>query len=226
MTEASRLAAEGCASGTIVGADQQTAGQGRHGRSWHSEAGSGLYVSLVLRYQFPAESLPIVTLALGLAAAEAIVKSTGLVCDLRWPNDLLIQSRKCGGILTQLEDSAIIAGIGINVNQSKFPEELSEVATSLRAAGGRSYSRESVLVELARGIDSFCGLLEKEGKDPILSMFSRSSSYVSGRRVKVDTGDSMLCGTTAGLNSLGFLILQGDDGAENIIFAGGVRPCS
>src|SRR5579863_5985369 len=111
MTDASRLAETGAPSGTDVGAEEQTAGHGRHGRSWYSEPGAGLYVSIILRHQYPPATLPVVTLALGLAVQEAILKTTGIACDLRWPNDLLIGSKKCAGILTQLEGSAIIAGI-------------------------------------------------------------------------------------------------------------------
>jgi BirA family transcriptional regulator, biotin operon repressor / biotin---[acetyl-CoA-carboxylase] ligase len=226
MTEASRLAASGCVSGTVVGADEQTAGLGRYGRTWHSEADAGVYVSIVLRYPFSPDSLPVVTLALGLAPAEAILKTTDLACDLRWPNDVLIQSKKCGGILTQLEGSAIIAGIGINVNHSSFRDELGSIATSLRIGSGRTHSRERLLVELINSVETFCSLLEKEGRAPVLAMFARASSFVTGRKVSVDQGDIMLHGTTAGLTESGFLILQGDNGKQAVIIAGGVRPCS
>jgi BirA family biotin operon repressor/biotin-[acetyl-CoA-carboxylase] ligase len=226
MTEASRLAAAGCESGTVVGADEQTAGQGRYGRVWHSEPGAGLYVSIVLRYPFPSDALPVVTLALGLATSEAILKASDVSPDLRWPNDVLIQSKKCAGILTQLEGSAIIAGIGINVNHAAFPHELSAIATSLRIATGSVHSRERLLVELVSNVTNFCSLLEKQGREPILEMFSRASSFVYGRRVYVDQGDAMLHGTTAGLNPSGFLMLHGDDGKQSVIIAGGVRPCS
>jgi BirA family biotin operon repressor/biotin-[acetyl-CoA-carboxylase] ligase len=226
MTEASRLAAEGCDSGTLVGAEEQTAGQGRYGRVWHSEPGAGLYVSIVLRNVFSPDSLPVVTLALGLAVSEAIQKACDVACDLRWPNDVLVHSMKCAGILTQLEGQAIVAGIGINVNHAAFPEELSAIATSLRIASGRVQSRERLLVELIGSVTNFCSLLEKEGREPILAMFSRASSFVYGRRVYVEQGDGMLHGTTAGLNAAGFLMLRGDDGKQNVIVAGGVRPCS
>ncbi len=228
MNEARRLAAEGCESGTVVVAEEQTAGQGRYGRTWHSEAGSGLYVSIVLRHTLAPNDIPVVTLALGLAVVDAIQKTTDLVCDLRWPNDVLIQSKKCAGILTQLEGSAIIAGIGINVNQTEFPDELNAIATSLRiASGGRTHSREDLLVELISEVDRYCGLLEREGRRPILELFSRASSYVSGRRVQVDLGAGGAArGTTAGLNESGFLLLRRDDGSESVIVAGGVRPCS
>ena len=226
MTEASRLAVEGCESGTVVGADEQTAGQGRYGRAWHSEPGAGLYVSVVLRNSFPVGALPAVTLALGLAASEAILKTCDVSTDLRWPNDVLIQSKKCAGILTQLEGPAIIAGIGINVNHAAFPDELSAIATSLRMATGRVHSREGLLVELVSSVTSYCSLLEQQGREPVLEMFSRASSFVFGRRVYVDQGNAMLHGTTAGLDPSGFLMLRGDDGKRSLILAGGVRPCS
>ena len=226
MTEASRLAAEGCDSGTVVGAEEQTAGQGRYGRLWHSEPGAGLYLSIILRNAFSPDALPVVTLALGLAVSEAIQKACDVPCDLRWPNDVLIESKKCAGILTQLEGQAIVAGIGINVNHSAFPDQLSAIATSLRIASGRMQSREKLLVELVGSVTNYCSLLEKEGREPILAMFSRASSFVYGRRVYVDQGDGMLHGTTAGLNAAGFLMLRGDDGKQNVIIAGGVRPCS
>ena len=226
MTEASRLAASGAPSGTVVGAEEQTAGRGRHGRSWHSESGSGLYFSVILRHQLTPVNLPVVTLALGLAVREAILQATDLVCDLRWPNDLLIQSKKCAGILTELDGSAIIAGIGINVNHSRFPSDLGDIATSLRLVGAHVYSRERLLMELLPAIDRYCALLERDGREPILEMFARASSYVTGRRVCVDQDGSELLGTTAGLNDSGFLMLRKDDGSNHLIVAGGVRPCS
>ncbi|HEX5228538.1 MAG TPA: biotin--[acetyl-CoA-carboxylase] ligase [Bryobacteraceae bacterium] len=226
MTEAARLAAAGAPSGTVVGADEQTAGQGRHGRVWHSEPGSGLYVSIILRRHFAPPDLPVVTLALGLAVREAILKTTDLNCDLRWPNDVLIQSKKCAGILTVLEASAIIAGIGINVNHSSFPDDLAGIATSLRLAGGRAYSREQLLIALLPAVDAYCDLLASQGKEAIIEAFARVSSYVSARRVSVDLDGSTLTGTTAGLDLSGFLKLRTDDGRERLIVAGGVRPCS
>ena len=226
MTEASQLALDGVASGTVVGAEEQTAGQGRHGRSWYSEPGSGLYFSVILHHRFTPVTLPVVTLALGLAVSDAILQATNLACDLRWPNDVLIQSKKCAGILTRLEGSAIIAGIGINVNHSWFPVELGDIATSLRLASGRVQAREALLLELLPAIYRYCALLERDGREPILEMFSRASSYVNGRRVSVDQDGSTLQGTTGGLNDSGFLMLHGDDGRNHMIVAGGVRPCS
>jgi BirA family biotin operon repressor/biotin-[acetyl-CoA-carboxylase] ligase len=226
MPEASRLAAAGCASGTAVIAEEQTAGVGRLQRPWHSELESGLYVSVVLRPSLATDALPLITMALGLATADAIAKSTGLICDLRWPNDVLVHDKKCAGILTELDGAAVIAGIGINVNHSRFPAELNEIATSLRIASGNAQSRESILAELLPAIDTFCAILQQKGNQAILEMFSEASSYVRGRRVQVDRCDSVLEGTTAGLTPSGFLIVLDDRGQEHVIIAGGVRPCS
>src|SRR5579862_9228277 len=99
MTLAARMAHDGCPSGTVVGADGQVAGIGRHGHTWHSEAEAGLYASIVLRVPLGSSDLPLVMLALGLAAQEAIVQVSGLAADLRWPNDVLIHGKKCAGIL-------------------------------------------------------------------------------------------------------------------------------
>ena len=221
MPEAVRLAQAGAPSGTIVGADQQTSGQGRQGHFWHSEKDAGLYVSFVLRIPVVATNLPVVTLALGLAAAEAITKTTGIGCDLRWPNDVLIGGKKVCGILTQLHGTSIIAGIGINVNQAHFPPEIEPLATSLLLASGRDHSRETLLGHLAQAVHSFTGILVHDGKEALLRVFENASSYVRGRRVIVD---NLTTGTTAGLDANGFLILKRDDGTETLILAGGVRP--
>jgi hypothetical protein len=144
MHEAARMAAAGCSAGTAVVAEEQTAGQGRHGHSWHSEPGAGLYVSVVLRLSLPPDSLPALTLALGLATAEAIARVCDLSADLRWPNDVMIDDRKVAGILVQLSDSVAgvaIAGIGVNVNHARFPPELASQATSLGRAAGSVQSR-------------------------------------------------------------------------------------
>jgi BirA family transcriptional regulator, biotin operon repressor / biotin---[acetyl-CoA-carboxylase] ligase len=223
MNAAADLARGGCPSGTIAGAEEQTAGVGRHGRSWHSEPGEGLYASFVLRWDLPAEKLPLVMLALGLATHRAIEQIAGLAPDLRWPNDVLLDGKKCAGILARAENQAIIAGIGINVNHESFPVEISDLATSLRLAGA-SVKREDLLVGLARAIDDVGDILMDQGADAILRAFTHASSYVSGRRVRVDQDGVMLEGTTYGLDSAGFLRLQQDNGTVTTILAGGVRP--
>jgi BirA family transcriptional regulator, biotin operon repressor / biotin---[acetyl-CoA-carboxylase] ligase len=225
MLEAARLAEAGCEPGTVVIADEQTAGQGRHGRRWHSEPNSGLYVSIVLRPELQAESLPVLTLALGLAVAEAVGEATGLTCDLRWPNDVMLESRKVAGILVQLIDAAAVAGIGINVNHARFPPEIAAEATSLRIVSNRRHSREHLLVAVLDVVERYSGILSSPGgRESILKMFCARSSYAQNKRVKVEQGAAVLEGVTAGLDASGFLIVRKDDGSEDVVLAGGVRP--
>ena len=222
MTVAARLAREGCASGTVVGANQQTAGMGRAGHSWHSEPDAGLYISIVLRLALGAESLPLVMLALGLATQHAIADVTSLAPDLRWPNDVLLGEKKCAGILAQIEGDAVIAGIGINVSNSRFPPEIASLATSIVLEGG-SASRENLLAALVKAVDESCGVLTQDGPAAICDAFTRASTYAQGRRVHVEQDNAILEGVTCGLDPSGFLLLRQDNGTVTKILTGGVR---
>lgn len=223
MTRAAQLAREGCESGAVVGADEQTAGIGRHGHGWHSEPESGLYVSIVLRLPVGANHLPVVMLMLGLAAQEAIVEMSGLAADLRWPNDVLIGGKKCAGILAQFEGGAVIAGIGINAGHATFPEGIAELATSLRIEGA-PVAREDLLLALLRAVDEFSTILIERGSEAILRLFARESSYADGRRVRIEKDGGVIEGVTCGLDASGFLVVRDDNGKETKILTGGVRP--
>jgi BirA family biotin operon repressor/biotin-[acetyl-CoA-carboxylase] ligase len=209
VIDSTMRAAVGLAPGSVVLAGEQTGGQGRRGHQWHSEPAAGIYCSVVLK---PA---PALTLALGLATADAIARSTGLVCDLRWPNDVMLAGKKVAGILVQ----NAIAGIGINVNHASFPAELALEATSLCLHTGAPVSSTGILLHLLPAIDAFVEL----DKETILRLFTRASSYAAGRRVTVAQPDSIIEGTTAGLDPAGFLIVRKDDGTDTLILAGGVR---
>jgi BirA family biotin operon repressor/biotin-[acetyl-CoA-carboxylase] ligase len=212
-TDSTMRLAAGRALGTIVIADEQTAGQGRHGHSWHSERGSGIYFSIVLR------PTPLLTLALGLATAEAITVATGITCDLRWPNDLMLDGRKVAGILAQMAEGSAIAGIGINVNHTAFPAELAGLATSLRLHRGREFSRFDILMALIPAVETFVEM----DRATILRLFQQASSYAGGRRVVVEQPEGSLVGVTAGLTDEGYLVVRKDDGTETLIVMGGVR---
>jgi BirA family transcriptional regulator, biotin operon repressor / biotin---[acetyl-CoA-carboxylase] ligase len=209
-------AAVGRQTGYVVIAGEQTAGQGRHGHTWHSEAGSGLYFSMVLP---PA---PVLTLALGLATADAITQVTGVACDLRWPNDVMIGEKKVSGILTQLSGALAIAGIGINLRQTAFPPQLSNIATSLKMHTGRDVDAADLLTALLQEVERYIA----ESTEDILRLFTQASSFAVGRRVRVEQPDGVVIGTTAGLDSSGFLIVRKDDGTDTLIVAGGVRAFS
>jgi BirA family biotin operon repressor/biotin-[acetyl-CoA-carboxylase] ligase len=206
-------AAAGRPVGAVVLAEEQTAGQGRHGHSWHSAAGDGIYCSLVLPQS------PLLTLALGLATHTAIFEATGLICDLRWPNDLMLADRKVAGILVQAAGKNAIAGIGINVNHGAFPDDVASLATSLRLAAGRPLPREEIILALLPAVETIVA----QGKSAILASFTHLSSYASGRRVQVQQPEGILEGTTMGLDPDGFLIVRQDDGTDTLVVAGGVR---
>ena len=233
MRVASEQARNGCCEGTIVTAEQQTAGRGRHGRNWLSEPGQGLYVSLVLRPACSPASAPLLTLVAGLGVWEALERTAPVRCDIRWPNDILIGERKCCGILVEMETerqhvSHVVVGIGINLNQTEFPPALRATATSLRIETGRAWSREAVLQPLLESLESCYDLYRRGGAHPILEAFQQASSYASGRRVIVESlptdGSSRLRGVTAGLDSNGLLLLRDDAGTVSPILAGSVRP--
>jgi len=211
--DSTMLAAAGCPVGTVVLAGEQIAGQGRHGHTWHSEAGAGLYCSMVLT---PA---PVLTLALGLATQTALLEATGITCDLRWPNDVMLDGKKLAGILVQLVDGNAIAGIGINLNHTAFPPELALEATSLKLHAAREFDATGILIALLRAVDTFTA----EDQESILRLFTHASSYASGRRVIVQQPGGVVTGVTAGLDPSGFLIVRKDDGTDTLILAGGVR---
>jgi BirA family biotin operon repressor/biotin-[acetyl-CoA-carboxylase] ligase len=166
----------------------------------------------------------LVTLALGLATAEAITNVANAAPDLRWPNDVLLNGRKCAGILVQLHDGVLTAGIGINVNHTSFPEELAMTATSLRLATGREYNLETLLTALIGTIDEHLENLLRNGRESVLRAFAHASSFVRGRRVVVDQNGRDLTGVTDGLDPQGFLLIRKDDGTRTVVLAGGVRP--
>ena len=157
-TDALAAARTGAPHGSVYLTDEQTAGRGRGRHGWHSAAGEGLYVSILLRPAMPAARLPLLPLAAGLAAAAAIHSVTGLSVDLRWPNDLLIGPLKAGGILVETRTSseglahALVVGIGINVHQSTFPQGLSTPATSLDIESCKKVSRQSLLISLLKSL--------------------------------------------------------------------------
>jgi len=213
--------------GAVVLAEEQTAGRGRAGRTWHSERGAGLYVTLLLRPKLSPVQAPLLTMLAGLSAHTAVLAQTGLAAELKWPNDLLIGGKKICGILTEMhaEPSAVrfvIVGIGINVNQEKFPGELAATATSLRRETGRSYSRLELLVKLLAQFETDYNRFLREGAPYVVERFELISSFARGRRVRVETGTETYLGTTDGLSAEGLLIVKRDSGVSGAVIAGDV----
>ena len=230
-------AANGAPEGTVYIADEQTAGRGRGGHNWHSAPGEGLYLSALIKPSLRLREALWLSLATGLAARAAIHTAACINVDLRWPNDLLVGSQKLGGILVETsagsgEDAPLhyaVIGIGINLNHQSFPAELYPLATSLRLITGRVQDRESFVVTLLRALDRELTLLEDANapdataqQDSLLDRFAKASDWVHGRRVSVPEQGGYT-GTTAGLDSRGFLLVNADDGTQRTVLSGGVR---
>lgn len=135
--------------GTVIVAKKQLKGRGRGDRKWHSENSGGLYFSVILKPEISADNLSQITLLAGLSVSNAIEKVSGICAGIKWPNDVLINSKKVSGILTELvvkdEKNHVILGIGINVKNDRFPDEISAIATSIEAESGVKIKKEDIL---------------------------------------------------------------------------------
>ena len=219
------MAAKGETHGTVVVAEEQTAGRGRLGRSWYSEKTSGIYVSVILRPPLAPAAAPVLTLVAGLAAHQALTSVTGLPVDIRWPNDILLGCKKLGGILTEMSAEmdrlhAVVIGLGLNINHRAMPAELKEVATSLRIEGGRSYARVPVLVALLKELEWYYRLLLAEGSAAVAQRWTAASTFAEGKRVKVRLNSDEFEATTAGLETNGALRIRRGDGREQSLVSG------
>jgi len=227
-TVAMRMGEQGEPHGTLVLAEEQTAGRGRAGRSWVSERSVGIYCTILLRPPIPPAHAPLLTLVAGLAARDAAAEDLDKSPDIRWPNDLLVGGKKFGGILTEMHAEPdrlhyAVVGIGINVNQSKMPAELAEIATSLKIETSRPHSRFELLVRLLRHFDRYYNRFISDGSQPIVRRFAEVSSYFRGKRVRITTLTEQFTGTTAGLESSGVLRVSRDDGrGTELVLAGDV----
>jgi len=213
--------------GAVVLAEEQTAGRGRQGRAWHSERAAGIYVTLLLRPKLAPAQAPLLTMMAGLSTRSAVQAVTGLAVDLKWPNDLLIGGKKAGGILTEMHAEPgqirfVIVGIGLDVNQEKFPAELANLATSLRIETGKSQSRLEILVRLLREFESDYNRFLRDGAAGIVARFEEVSSYAKGKHVRVTNGVESYTGTTMGLGPEGLLRVKRDNGELVTVLAGDV----
>jgi BirA family transcriptional regulator, biotin operon repressor / biotin---[acetyl-CoA-carboxylase] ligase len=227
--EAMRSAAEGAPEGSVFLAEEQLAGRGRGAHTWHSARSAGIYCSVILRPALPPSDALIFSLAAGLAVRAAVAEiAPQLAVDLKWPNDVLLGGKKFCGILTEMNAEAtrvrhLVLGVGINVNQVKFPAELREIATSLRIQTGTEWSRVELCVALLKSLDREyrCLFEDAVARDSILRRFEGSSSSVRGKKVSIEENGSLV-GVTEGLDERGFLRLRTAEGLRTVV-SGTVR---
>jgi BirA family biotin operon repressor/biotin-[acetyl-CoA-carboxylase] ligase len=213
---AKELAARGAPEGSLVVAEAQSRGRGRLGRDWISPPGTGLYVSLVLRPPLPPTEMPQITLTTAVAVARALKRVTGAAPGIKWPNDILLNGKKLGGILTEMETESdrirhLVVGLGLNVSNAAFPEELAAIATSLTLATGRSFSRVSLL---QAWLEEFEDLYERFLAREFAGILDEWRSYAVtlGRQVTVLQGPAAIRGLALEVAPDGALLVETDSG--------------
>lgn len=223
QTVARQLAAEGAGEGAVVVAEYQTRGRGRVGRSWLAEPGANLLFSVLLRPQIPIPRVPHLSLLAAVAASEALAAQTGIPVRIRWPNDLLLAGKKVGGVLVEAASGArgplyVLVGIGINVNQTGFPEEIRERATSLALAVSHPLDRETLLEALLAALDRWYAIYLETGFAPVRFAWCRNSATL-GEWVVSGGG---ITGTAVDLDEEGALMVRAPSGAVERVVAGEV----
>src|SRR3989304_1517083 len=231
---ARELASKGAKEGFAVVADSQTKGKGRLGRRWESPASVNIYTSIILRPDIPPAHAPQLTLVAAVAMAETISKflnnGSGYKPEptVKWPNDILINSKKTAGILTEMSSEIdrinfVVIGIGVNVNMPKkmLPEELRTVATSLREETGKEISRTDFIRTLYLSIEKWYKLYLKNGFEPIREAWN-SYFNMAGKVVKVQQMDRVIEGVAVGIDADGTFLLQVKSGSVLRIISGDV----
>ena len=229
-TTAMEAASADAPEGSVFLAEQQTAGRGRGSNKWISAQSEGIHCSVLLRPPVPPSEALVLSLAAGLAVQSAVQEvDSRVVPDLKWPNDLLLQGKKFSGILTEMTAEPtrvryIVVGIGINVNQTEFPDSLKETATSLRMVTGTEWSRVDLCAALLKSLDrEYRNLLNNSNAhQEILRRFQERSSTVRGSQVRIEENDSFE-GVTEGLDPRGFLLVRTEAGLRTVL-SGTVRP--
>lgn len=212
------LAEQGMAEGLVLVAEEQTAGRGRRGAEWFSPKGESLAFSVLLRPSEPMAFWPRLSLAVGLAVAEALEKWVP-IAEIKWPNDVLIGGKKISGILVEAGRDFVIVGIGINVNTENFPEGLA--ATSLRAERGEEVAREEVLLEVINRLARHSKKIGGGFEEVINGVQERC--YLTGQRIAMICAESRKEGVVKGIGEGGELMLERDGRIEPIFQADEVR---
>lgn len=205
------LAREGAAHGTLVLADTQTAGRGRRGRGWISPAGSSISMTLILRPDMPPAQVAKISLLTALATANAIRRVTGLNARIKWPNDIVAEGRKVCGMLMEMDATpervaSVVAGVGINVHQTQFPEEIAHSASSLDLLAGGRVSRSDIVRAFLQEYERVWAL----GDEAMMCAYRERSATI-GQRVQVIGLNGTYTGTAEGVTESGSLLVRADE---------------
>jgi BirA family biotin operon repressor/biotin-[acetyl-CoA-carboxylase] ligase len=227
MDAALQLGIKGSTEGTIILAETQTKGRGRLGRNWFSPKYKGIYLSLILRPKILPNQTPLLTLMAAVSICEAIKEKTGLNCQIKWPNDILIHHKKLGGILTELNAETdvsrfIVIGMGLNVNNEK--KTIPVGATSLKEQKEKDLNRLDLLQEILRKIEANYLTFQKKGSQAIIEAW-REWSISLGRRVRVNCQKQHIEGEALDIDIDGGLLIRNDSGLIQKVMSGDVVHC-
>ena len=212
--------------GTVVVAEKQTNGRGRRGRKWESEKGSGLWFSILLRPDIDPRNAPMITLIAGISVCVASRRVTGLPVTIKWPNDVIIDNKKICGILTEMSSEIgninyVVVGIGVNVNSESFPDDISDIATSLKIESNKNIKRKVLLNEILKEFEN--NYLDYI-KDCDFSKFRdkyRELCSTINQEINV-IGRETYPATAIDINENGELIVEKSDGSREVVFSGEV----
>lgn len=226
---AHQWAQSGAPDGSIVVCEEQTAGKGRLARLWSSTQGKGIWMSIIIRPKIPPTKAPQFTLVAAVAVTRAIEEIAGVRAEIKWPNDLLINGKKCTGILTELQADmdrvhAIILGIGVNVNQTEtdFPEEIQSIATSIQMVTGQPVDRAQLLARILHHLETYTDLYVMHGFEP-LKILWESYSCTIGKRIKAIMIHQQIEGIALGITNEGVLQVKTDDGQIHGIYSADIE---
>lgn len=224
---ARKLGENGAAHGTLVVAEQQTAGRGRRGRGWESPAGSSIYMSLLLRPEFLPNKAPMLTIVMAYSVATALREQTGLDFRIKWPNDIVLNGKKVVGILTEMSTEIeyinhVVIGVGINVNTEAFPEEICATATSIRRESGKTWRRAELIAAILRQFEVQYERFVKEEDLAYLREAYDAILVNCNREVRILGEKDGYRAVALGIDDQGELLVRKEDGTVTSVYAGEV----
>lgn len=225
--EARRLAAKGAVHGTVVAAGSQTKGRGRRGRKWESPKGDNIYLSILLRPKMEPGKASMLTLVTALAASKALEKNLAVSCQIKWPNDLVLNKKKVCGILTEMVMDGsgsfqIIVGIGMNINNEHFPEEIAHMATSVKIETGKHYNIKEIIASLLQEVETYYDIFMSHlSLGPMLAEYNERLAN-AGQQVQILINGEAQIRFAHGITESGALIVSDENGQMEEIISGEV----
>jgi BirA family biotin operon repressor/biotin-[acetyl-CoA-carboxylase] ligase len=230
--KAHQLAKAGAPSGTLIRALTQTAGRGRYGRKWHSKAGEGICLSFLVRPDLTITEVPQLTLLTAVAVLKGLLAQAPLHYQIKWPNDILIGKKKIAGILTEMNLHQhlldyVVIGIGVNVNQEKaaFPEELKQIASSVRIESGLSVDINQLTISILQAWEHWYHLYQAHGFLPIKHVWEAHAISI-GTRMLVRQSHKAIEGICQGITNEGALLLEDGYGTVHQIYSSEIETFS